>query len=145
MRYSIIKNRGVLKEGAPFIIDEGKPLELHFDDLPAGDYELVLSDKQYTKIAQPHKGDTALIDPFRLRAGVWHVELYRLENGKAVEKIICTPLKLDTLSTVARGLIAYPEIEDVLNRLETLERKVEELLDWSTQAAPKIHEHKIIK
>ena len=122
MIYSIINNRGVLKEGDLFIINEGKPLEL-----------------------QKHKGETALIDPFRLRPGLWYVELYRLEGDKAVEKIICTPLKLDTLSTVARGLIAYPEIEDVLNRLEALERKVEELLDWSTQVAPKIHEHIIIK
>lgn len=146
MRYKIIGRRGVLKEGSLFLIDEGNPLELCFDNLPPGTYELVLYGKDGKldrRLCQKHEGDTALIEAFRLRAGIWHVELVRIEDGKATDKIVCAPIKIDTLATVSDGLVAFPEIDDLVAKVAELEATVAELYAWMEQVAPTIHTHKI--
>lgn len=148
MRYTITKNRGVLCDGTPYVIDENKPLVLEFDGLPAGEYRLVLHKAKVGglewELRQKHSGDHAEIEAFRLRTGTWNVELHKIEDKKIVDKIICTPLRVESLSSRTTGMIAYPEIDDVLDRLANIEKQLDTIQDWIGLVAPMIHEHKVI-
>lgn len=141
MKYRIIGRRGVSADGAPFLLDEGKSLELEFEDLPAGEYLLRLTDKGTRTLAQRMNGRRASIAAYRLRAGLWYAELI----GTDGEKIILTPIRVRSLAASETGLICYPEIEEVLKTVAELTAKVAELTAWRDEVAPKIHEHKIIK
>lgn len=143
MRYTIIGRRGVLKECAPFLLDEGNPLSFDFENLPNG-YVLALKrdrtvEKEIVVKAQNH----VEIDAYRLKAGTYNVELKKVDGGFITDKIICTPISVTALSAMNHGLICYPETDTIINRVAELERMVDNLLAWKDEVAPKIHEHKI--
>lgn len=148
MRYSIIKNRGVLKEGAPLILDEGRPLVFDFVGLPDGEKWLRLAkqkdgalDKTITvKIEGPH----VEIDEHSLRVGTYCVEILVGDGKNVTGKIVCTPVCVSTLATMAKGLVVYPEIDAVVQRVAELEGEVAEINAWKEAVAPLIHQHKVI-
>lgn len=141
--YKIIGQRGVLQDGTPFVLDEGKPLVLSFD--VSGDWLFVAKKRDATakKITKEVKNGSVTIVPSALAAGTYYVELLKVENDVIVDKIICTPICVDTLATMAKGLIVYPEIDAVVERLAELEKIVAEIEAWKDQVAPLIHKHKV--
>ena len=144
MQYEIIKNRGVLKECAPFILDEKKPLIFDFDNLPDGDYMLCLKrqnsgDREIVVQAKKKTTVSAAV----LKAGIYSVELKKVENDFITDCIICAPLVVNTLASMNKGLIVYPEMDEVINRLCDLERQVAQLTEWVESVKDKIHEHNI--
>lgn len=142
MKYKIIGTRGVSADGAPFLLDEGKCLELEFEDLPMGEYLLRLTDKCAKTLKQKIINNRASIAAYKLRAGLWYAELIGTD-GK--EKIILTPIRIHSLANAESGLICYPEIEEILKTVANMVATVGELNAWRAEVAPLIHEHKIIK
>ena len=143
MRYKIIGGRGVSEEGAPFLLDEGKDLELEFENLNIG-YAMRLSDKSGRTVTRQIQGKQCCIPDYKLSAGLWYLELIRMDAQNS-DKILCTPIRIQSISSVTQGLICYPEIDEILKNVADLAVAVEELKQWREEVAPKIHEHKIIK
>lgn len=145
MKYKIIGTRGVLEEGAPFLLNERKALQVVFENLPDGEYLFRLSDRMKRDVETCLKGNKAEISSHRLRSGLWYAELLQKVDGVYKAKIICTPIRIESLATATEGYICYPEIDEVLKLQAEYIAKVDELLQWREQVAPLIHEHKIIK
>lgn len=144
MNYTIINKRGVLQDGSPFLLDEKKPLVLSFDGL-SGDYVFTAQkrDALTPKVTKKVTDGRVEIAHSTLKAGTYYVELLKVEGDVIVDKIICTPIHVDTLATMAKGLIVYPEIEYVVSRLAQLEETVAEITAWKDEVAPLIHKHKV--
>lgn len=146
MQYEIIRNRGVLKDAAPFVIDEGNALSFDFDNLPEGRFLLALErergvEKEIVVEAKKH----VIIAISKLKPGTYNVELRKQEGTFIVDKIICAPICVTQLSSMNKGLMCYPQIDEVIHRLWELEKEVAVLTDWKNEVEPKIHEHKIMK
>ncbi len=144
MKYKIIGTRGVLEEGAPFLLNEEKSLQVVFENLPEGEYFLKLSDRNTRKVETRIKGNSAEIQSYRLRPGLWYAELLQKIDGAYRSKIVCTPIRVENLATATEGYICYPEIDEVLKLQAEYIAKVDELLQWRDKVAPLIHKHKVI-
>lgn len=144
MQYEIIRNRGVLKKGNTFLLNESNPLVIEFNNLDGTNILVLKRAKSADKEIVVPFSNIAEIDVSRLRAGVYNVEVKRVENEKVVDVIICNPIVVNTLSGMNGGLIAYPEIDSVMTRLAEVEDALADLLDWQESVKDKIHEHKII-
>lgn len=145
MKYEIIRNRGVLKDGAPFIISQGKPLMLEFNGI-TGDFLLCLKRTDSADKEIVLKGKEKVTVPLsNIKAGIYNVELKKVEHGLIKDVIVCTPIACHTLATMSTGLMCYPQMDEVIHRLLELEKEVAVLTDWKNEVEPKIHEHKIMK
>ena len=146
MQYEIIRNRGVLKEAAPFVIDEGNALSFDFDNLPEGRFLLALKrergvEKEIVVEAKKH----VIIATSKLKPGTYNVELRKQEGTFIVDKIICAPICVTQLSSMNKGLMCYPQMDEVIHRLWELEKEVAAHAVWIDEVRDKIHEHKILK
>lgn len=144
MKYKIIGTRGVLEEGAPFLLNEETALQVVFENLPDGEYFFRLSDRTKRTLETRVKGNAVEIQSYRLRPGLWYAELLQKIDGAYKAKIICTPIRVESLATTTEGYICYPEIDEVLKLQAEYIAKVDELLQWRDSVAPLIHEHKVI-
>lgn len=141
MNYKIIGSRGVLEEGTPFLMDEGKDLLITFDRSSDGDMIRVSDGKTKTFVIKTQNGEVTIPNT-KLHCGLWYVEKF---NEAATEKVICQPFVVQSLATKTKGIICYPETDWLMKTVTELLEEVETLTNWKNEVADKIHEHKIIK
>ena len=146
MNYKIItKNRGVLKDTAPFLLDKKQDLVLSFDNIPEGKFLCAIDNKNERRVVVDVIGGKAVIPVYKLKIGLWYVELLEInEAGEVINKIVCTPIIISSLASQAKGYFVYPEIESVVNRLVEVEEELERINAWIAENAPKIHTHDIL-
>ena len=144
MLYEIIRNRGVLREGNTFLLNESNPFVIEFNNLDGTNILVLKRAKSADKEIVVPFSNIAEIAVDRLKAGVYNVEVKRVKNDKVVDVIICNPIVINTLSGMNSGLIAYPDIESIIKRLAEVEDALADLLDWQESVKDKIHEHKVI-
>lgn len=142
MIYNIIKKRGVLQEGTPFLMDEHNALTLHFNDL-SGEWHARLTLNSREVIKKLSGNEVSFLST-ELLPGTWNLELIKSENGVATDKIICQPIVVQHLGSRTKGYIVYPEIDAIIARLAAIEKRIADIDSWIDQVKDDIHHHEIL-
>lgn len=126
--------------GASCILENGN-LEIAFEGYFANaEYNLVISTMERPLGRFRVANGAVSIPQTRLKSGIINAELFEVSVDGTVQKFIMRPIVIQSINETARGLVAYPEIDDVLKRVSDLEKTVEELTKQNTEYGEKIAE-----
>lgn len=126
-RLNRVNARCVPIGGASCVLENGN-LEIAFEGYFANaEYNLVLSTRERPLGRFRVVNGAVSIPQTRLKSGIINAELFEVSADGTVCKFIMRPIVIQSINETARGLVAYPEIDDVLKRVADLEAKVEEL------------------
>lgn len=126
--------------GASCVLENGN-LEIAFEGYFANtEYNLVISTRERPLGRFRVANGAVSIPQTRLKSGIINAELFEVAADGTVQKFIIRPIVIQSINETARGLVAYPEIDDVLKRVADLESKVEELAKQNAAYVEKIAE-----
>lgn len=126
--------------GASCILENGN-LEIAFEGyLANAEYNLVLSTRERPLGRFRVVNGTVTVQHTRLKSGIINAELFEVTADGTVQKFIIRPIAIQSINETAHGLVAYPEIDDVLKRVFDLESIVEELSKQNTAYGAKLAE-----
>lgn len=126
--------------GASCVLENGN-LDISFEGyLANAEYNLVLSTRERALGRFRVSGGTVSVQQTRLKSGIVNAELFEIEADGTVRKFIMRPIIVRSINETARGLVAYPEIDDLLKRVADLETTVEELSRQNAEYCAQIAE-----
>ena len=126
IKYKIVGNAGRHISAGAVLVEFGQ-LKIEFEDLPEGTASAVVSINGVTNTF-PIKDGYATVSRMHLKAGVMQVRVHITDNsGKLVQVILCESVYISsTHNQVQEPLLAYPDLSDILSRLNATEKALEE-------------------
>lgn len=141
--YTIIKNRGVVSNAAPYLLEETNPLLIKINSINSSHiYKISYKQETAQAIGAVSVQDgIATIQRKRIKTGLLYLDLIKYEGNKAVSKIPLTPITVTSLLSQTQGLMCYPSIDEVIRRMAELEQRLAVVEQFIISTAPLIHTH----